>query len=99
MAYLFGFTFCRVPRVPVLDLGLLNYHPSTRACSFTRRPHFQALSSRIFFNFPLRSNANKKVIDTHCTSMLLSLCCASDKDTHPERTSGAEGIFSAACTH
>jgi hypothetical protein len=28
-----------------------------------RRPHFQSLSSRIFFNLPLHSSANNKVID------------------------------------
>jgi hypothetical protein len=41
-----------VPRVPVLHLGLLNFRPSTRVCSFTRRPQFQALTSRTFFHLP-----------------------------------------------
>src|SRR5260370_19356939 len=49
---------------------LLNFRPSTRARKSTRRPHFRALSSRIFFHLPLHSNANKKVIDTPFTSVL-----------------------------
>jgi hypothetical protein len=59
--------------MPVLRAGLLNLRPSTPACSFTRRPHFQALSGRIFFNLPLHSNANNKVIDTQFTSVLYFL--------------------------
>ncbi len=56
--------------------GVLNFRPSTRTSSFTRRPHFQALTSRIFFNLRLHSNANKKVIDTRCTFMLSFLVFA-----------------------
>ncbi len=51
----------------------MNFRPPTRACRFTRRTHFQALTSRIFFNLPLRSNANKKVIDTQFTFVLYFL--------------------------
>ncbi len=45
-----------VPRMPSARLRHLNFRLQARTCSFTRRPHFQVLSTRIFLNLPPCSN-------------------------------------------